>query len=185
MKSLGLLALRVAFGGLLMGHGAQKLWGWYGGYGLEGTGKWMDSLDIKPGRFWANVAGWSEFGGGLMTALGLFHPLGPITSIAPMAIAMGKVHAGKPIWVTEGGAELPVTKMAIATALTFTGPGIFALDSVLRSRLGFNGFVMVAAGVAAGVMYALKVEPRQMMATGAVRTAEVRKQAEQVLVTAA
>lgn len=117
MKDLGLLALRLTAGGLIAGHGAQKLFGVFGGYGLEGTAGWIESMGLKPGKTWAQLAGASEFGSGLLTALGFLGPLGPISTLAPMTIAWATVHAGKPIWVTSGGAELPLTNMAIATAL--------------------------------------------------------------------
>ena len=118
MKSLGLLLLRLTFGGLMMGHGAQKLFGAFDGHGPEGTGKFLESLGMQPGRFWAQAAGWTELGGGLLSALGFMHPAGPLLTVAPMVMAMTKAHAGKPIWVTAGGAELPVTKLAIVDALT-------------------------------------------------------------------
>src|SRR5438067_277777 len=117
MKDVGLLALRLTTGGLLAGHGAQKLFGWFGGYGPRGTGGWLESMGLRPGRPSAYLAGLSEFAGGLLTALGLLHPLGPLTMMAPMSVATGKAHWGKPIWGTSGGAELPVTNMAIATAV--------------------------------------------------------------------
>ncbi len=135
MKSLGLLILRLTVGGLLSGHGSQKLFGWFGGYGLKGTAGWLESMNMKPGQFWAAGAGISEFGGGALTALGLFHPLGPIATIAAMVMATAKAHAGKPIWVTEGGPELPVTNIAAALALVFTGPGSFSLDELFGIRL--------------------------------------------------
>src|SRR3712207_554573 len=128
MKDVGLLALRLTAGGLIAGHGAQKLFGWFGGYGLQGTGGWLESIGLRPGKQWALVAGGSEFGSGVLTALGLLSPLGPVGMLAPMAIAAGKVHWGKPIWVTEGGAELPVVNMALGTGLALTGPVRYSLD---------------------------------------------------------
>ncbi len=98
MKDLGLLIIRLAVGSLLAEHGAQKLFGAFGGRGLEGTGGWMESMGLKPGEEWAALAGAGELGG-LLTALGLFHPLGPIAVFGPMGVATGKVHRGKPIWV--------------------------------------------------------------------------------------
>src|SRR5436190_12062116 len=109
MRDLGILILRLAFGSLLAGHGAQKLFGAFGGHGLQGTGRWFESMGYTPGERWALGAGMGEFGGGLLSALGLLNPVGPIASLAPMAVAWGRVHWGKPIWVTSGGAELPAT----------------------------------------------------------------------------
>src|ERR687885_1873142 len=101
--------VRLVQGSLMAGHGAQKLFGSFGGPGLEGTSGFMEMLGLRPGRPWAYLAGLSEFGGGVLTALGLLNPLGPLGVIGSMAMASVKAHGGKPIWVTEGGAELPVT----------------------------------------------------------------------------
>jgi putative oxidoreductase len=95
----------------------------------------MEMLGLRPGRPWALLAGLSEFGGSVLTALGLLNPLGPIGVIASMSMAAAKAHWGKPIWVTEGGAELPVTKTLISTALLLSGPGKYSLDRALGIRL--------------------------------------------------
>jgi putative oxidoreductase len=129
------MIVRVAQGSLMAGHGAQKLFGSFGGPGLEGTSGFMEMLGIRPGRPWAYLAGLSEFGGGVLTALGLFNPLGPLGVIGSMAMATRKAHWGKPIWVTEGGAELPVLNIAISTALMIREPDAFSLDRVLGIRL--------------------------------------------------
>src|SRR6267154_6541947 len=106
MRDIGLLILRLVMGGLLVGHGSQKLFGWFSGPGLKGTAGFLESLGLKPGTPWATVAAASEFGGGTLTALGLLHPLGPIGTMGGMIMATAKAHWGKPIWVTQGGAEL-------------------------------------------------------------------------------
>src|SRR5579872_5084108 len=113
-NDIGLLILRLAVGGLLAGHGSQKLFGWFSGPGLKGTSGWLESMGLKPGTPWATAASTSEFGGGMLTALGFLHPLGPIGTMGAMIMATAKAHWGKPIWVTRGGAELPVTNMATA-----------------------------------------------------------------------
>ncbi|MFI5273055.1 MAG: DoxX family protein [Ktedonobacterales bacterium] len=152
MKSIGLLVLRLVYGGLLAGHGSQKLFGWFGGYGLKGTSQWLDSLGLEPGDQMAKAAVASEFGGGLLTALGFLNPVGPLLSMGSMAIATLKVHWGKPIWVSEGGAELPITNLAIATALALAGPGKLSLDGLLGTHLPrwliIPGVLANAAGVA-------------------------------------
>ncbi len=135
MSDLGLLILRLAAGGLVAGHGSQKLFGWFSGPGLKGVAGWLESMGLKPGTLWATAASASEFGGGVLTTLGFLHPLGPFGTMGTMIMATAKAHWGKPIWVTQGGAELPVTNMAIALALTLTGPGRFSLDHVLGIRL--------------------------------------------------
>src|SRR5438105_862646 len=101
MRDLGLLLLRATLGGLLMGHGAQKLFGMFEGHGIKGTGQFFESMGLSPGEHWARTAGAGEFGGGLLTALGFLHPIGPIATLAPMVVAWGRAHAGKPIWITS------------------------------------------------------------------------------------
>ncbi len=135
MGNLATLILRLVVGGLMAGHGAQKLFGSFGGPGIEGTSGFMEMLGLKPGRQWAWLAALSEFGGGVLTVLGFLNPLGPIGVIGSMSMATITAHGGKPIWVTEGGAELPVTNIAAATALMLNGPGKFSLDSALGIRL--------------------------------------------------
>ncbi len=135
MGNLAALILRLVLGSLLTGHGAQKLFGSFNGPGLEGTSGFMEMLDLKPGRPWAVLAGLSEFGGGLLTVLGFLSPLGPIGVIGSMAMATITAHRGKPIWGTEGGAELPVTNIAAATALMVNGPGKWSFDRALGIRL--------------------------------------------------
>src|SRR5215203_3241194 len=129
------MIVRAVQGSLMAGHGAQKLFGSFGGPGLEGTSGFMEMLGMRPGRPCDYLAGLSEFGGGVLTALGLFNPLGPIGVIGSMAMATRKAHWGKPIWVTEGGAELPVLNIAISTALMIREPDRYTLDRVLGIRL--------------------------------------------------
>src|SRR5215210_7559944 len=100
MKDLALLILRLTFGGLMAGHGSQKLFGWFGGHGLKGTTGWLESMGFRPGKPWAILASLSEFGGGVLTALGALNPIGPLTTMGAMEMATAKVHWGKPIWVT-------------------------------------------------------------------------------------
>jgi putative oxidoreductase len=129
------LIVRLAQGSLMAGHGAQKLFGSFGGPGLEGTSGFMEMLGMRPGRPWAYMAGLSEFGGGLLTALGLLNPLGPLGIIGSMSMATRKAHRGKPVWVTEGGAELPLLNIAVSTALMIREPDRYSLDRVLGIRL--------------------------------------------------
>jgi putative oxidoreductase len=141
------MIVRLVQGSLMAGHGAQKLFGSFGGPGLEGTSGFMEMLGMRPGRPWAYLAGLSEFAGGVLTALGLLNPLGPLGVIGSMAMAVRKAHWGKPIWVTEGGAELPVLNIAISTALMIREPDRYSLDGVLGIRLprwvGLVGLVVV------------------------------------------
>src|SRR5437762_10448751 len=92
VRDLGLLILRLVVGGLLAGHGSQKLFGWFSGPGLKGTSGMVESMGFKPGPPWAAAASASEFGGGVLTATGFLHPLGPIGTMGAMFIAATKVH---------------------------------------------------------------------------------------------
>lgn len=154
MKDLALLTLRATTGTLLAGHGAQKLLGWFGGGGLEGTGGFFESLGLRPGKPWAAAGGVSELGGGTLTALGLGGPIGPLGIIGAMAMATAKVHTVNPIWVTEGGAELPLTNVAIAAALIMAGNGRYSLDNALDIEVpGWVvplGLAAIGAAVVAG-----------------------------------
>jgi putative oxidoreductase len=155
LTDVGALVLRLTLGGLLAGHGAQKLFGWFGGDGFDEVSKWLGSIGFRPARFWTAIAGLSEFGGGVLTALGFLQPTGQLGVFAAMGMATAKVHRGKPIWVNRDGAELPVTNMAIATSLMLTGPGRFSLDQVLGTKLprwvALPGLVAVGAGIAIGL----------------------------------
>jgi len=151
MRSLGILVVRLVVGGLLAGHGAQKLFGWFGGAGLEGTAGWLESMRLRPGTVWARIAGGSELGGGLLTALGFLNPLGPIAAMGAMSMAWAKVHLGNPVWSTKGGAELPLTNIAVLSALTVAGPGRLSLDSLFGIRVprivGLGALVGMLASV--------------------------------------
>ena len=148
------MIVRVVQGSLMAGHGAQKLFGSFGGPGLEGTSGFMEMLGMRPGRPWAYLAGLSEFGGGVLTALGLLNPLGPLGVIGSMSMATRKAHWDKPIWVTEGGAELPVLNIAISTALMIREPDRYSLDRVLGIRLPAWVGPLGLVGVILTVLYA-------------------------------
>jgi putative oxidoreductase len=135
LNDLAPFIVRLAQGSLMAGHGSQKLFGSFGGPGVEGTSGFMEMLGMRPGRPWAYLAGLSEFGGGVLTALGLLTPLGSLGIIGAMSMATRKAHWGKPIWVTEGGAELPLLNIAISTALMIREPDRYSLDRILGIRL--------------------------------------------------
>jgi putative oxidoreductase len=165
MRDFARLILRLVLGALIAGHGGQKLFGWFGGGGVEGTAGMMKSLEMHPPRQWAMLAGLSEFGGGVLTALGAFSPVGPLGIMGAMSMATAKVHWGKPIWNTKGGAELPVLNMAFALAVALLGPGKYSVDGALgwkipRRLVLIPGLLLAGAGVAAGVIMSNRPQPQ-------------------------
>lgn len=150
VTEFGPLALRLGAGGLLAGHGAQKLFGAFGGNGLDGTANYLGSLGLKPAGSWALMAGISEFGGGALMALGLGGPIGPIVLQGAMvnAIRQGR---GKPIWAAQGGAEAAVLYSLIGLAYGTAGPGRHSLDNLLGVKVPTPLVVATLGGVAAGL----------------------------------
>ncbi|MBD7965699.1 DoxX family protein [Fictibacillus norfolkensis] len=128
MLSLGLLIIRLVVGLALAAHGAQKLFGWFGGYGLKGTGGWMESIGIKPGYTMALLAGLAEFGGGLLFAAGLFTEIGAVLIAGTMLVAAVKVHLQNGFWVTANGYEFNLVLIAVVIAVALTGAGDYSLD---------------------------------------------------------
>jgi len=150
--STGLLLLRLVIGLVLAGHGAQKLFGSFGGYGIAGTGGWLESIGFRPGKALAVVTGLAELLGGLALAVGLLTPLAAAAVIGTMAVAAW-THSANGLWGTNGGYELPLINAAAAAALAFTGAGAYSLDNALGLTWG-NGWAIgaVALGlVAAGI----------------------------------
>ncbi len=155
MTWIVLLLLRLVTGGLLIGHGAQKLFGAFGGKGVEGTAKGFRKMGLDPAEEWAQVAGAAEIAGGGLIALGVLSPIGPIITTAPMIVAWRKGHGDKPIWSNQGGAELPLTNLTIATALILAGPGAISVDHVLGIKTPWWLSVLAIVGTAAGIAVAL------------------------------
>ncbi len=145
---LGLFLLHVVPGVLLMGHGAQKLFGWFGGYGPDGTGQFMESMGMRPGRHMALAAGANEFGGGLLLALGLLTPLAAVLIASTMLVAILTAHRGKGIWATNNGAELPLLYGLIPVALAFNGAGQWSLDQAIGWDVAGLGWGLGALALA-------------------------------------
>ena len=151
---LGLLVLRVVVGLLFFGHGAQKLFGWYGGHGLSGTGQFFESMGFPKGKRQAFLAGLFEAGGGLLIALGLFTPVGAAMLIAVMTVAIIRVHAAKGPWNTEGGFEYNAVLIAAVFALSGVGPGDWSLDNALGISMHGTGWALgaLAVGILGGLL---------------------------------
>ncbi len=127
---LGTPLIRVVAGVILMPHGAQKLFGWFGGYGLAGTGDFFaDTLGLEPGVLWAGLVGATEFFGGLMLALGLLtRPVAAAIAVL-MAVAMFAVHLGNGFFWFNGGYEYPMLWGLVALAFVLRGGGALSLDA--------------------------------------------------------
>src|SRR5438309_11016586 len=108
LRDGGLLLIRAGVGGTVAAHGLQKLFGWFGGHGLDGTGGFFEQVGHRPGRMMAGAAGLSEAGGGLLLFLGLLTPLGVAMIIGVMTVASISVHGDNGLWATNSGYELPV-----------------------------------------------------------------------------
>jgi putative oxidoreductase len=133
--SLGLLVLRVVVGLTVAAHGAQKLFGWWGGPGIAGWTQSVTRLRIRPAAPWAWIAALSEFGGGLLFALGLLSPLGSLGIAGAMLVAIATVHWANGFWNGKRGYEFNLTLLAAVAALALTGPGTYALDQALGIHL--------------------------------------------------
>ncbi len=130
------LALRVPVGIIFIAHGAQKLFGWFGGYGLEGTGQWMASIGLSPGLVMALLAGGTEFFGGLALLLGLLvRPAASALAFA-MAVAIFAVHIGNGLFMSNNGYEFALALLAAAVSLAITGSGRASVDAALIHRAG-------------------------------------------------
>jgi len=130
MEDWGMLIVRVIIGLLFVGHGAQKLFGWFGGYGIKGTGGYFESIGMKPGAAMALLAGLAEVIGGLSFALGLLMPIGAVLIAATMLIAIVKVHGQHGVWSTQNGYEYNLVLIAVAIGGALIGAGDYSLDAV-------------------------------------------------------
>lgn len=130
MVAWGLLVIRVVIGVLFVAHGAQKLFGWFGGYGPKGTGGWMESVGIKPGVLMAMLAGLAELLGGALFAVGLLTPLAAVLIALTMLGAIAKVHGKNGLWATANGYEYNAVLIAAAIGIALTGAGDYSLDAL-------------------------------------------------------
>lgn len=132
---IGALLLRVPVGIILTAHGAQKLFGWFGGYGLEGTGQWMASIGLESGFLMALLAGAAEFFGGLALILGLLTRPAALVSAFTMVVAIFSVHASNGLFMANNGYEFALSLLAATAALTALGGGRLALDNAIATKI--------------------------------------------------
>lgn len=152
-NDVGLLILRLGVGGLLFAHGTQKLFGWFGGDGLEATGRGMEQMGFTPGRCAALAAGLGEAGGGTLLALGLATPAAGAAAAGTMTTA-ASVHLPNGFFAASGGLEFPTLVGTAASAIAVAGPGRYSLDHLTRHALNrpwtlATAFAVGAAGTAA------------------------------------
>jgi len=146
MLSIGLLIARVVIGLIMAAHGAQKLFGWFGGYGLSKTGEFFVGLGFRPGKTFAAAASLTEITSGLLVALGVLGPIGPALMISVMIVAMMTVHRGHGLFATTGGHEVPLLYATVALGLALTGYGQYSLDALL----GIGRWTTVATWIVLG-----------------------------------
>ena len=161
---LALLMLRVGIGGLMVAHGTQKLFGWFGGSGLAGTYTMMQDLGLRPAWLWMWMAIMSEVGGGLFFALGLLNPLGALGIFSAMVMTMILVSWPR-FWAWQNGIEYNQLFMIPAIAVALSGPGHFSLDVVLGLSLPFPltliiGMVLMKIGLALALVTRLPASKR-------------------------
>jgi putative oxidoreductase len=165
MIDVALLMLRMVVGGIAAAHGAQKLFGVWGGPGLRGWHGAMEKMNFYPPRVWALVSALGEFVGGLLFALGFLMPLGALAIMGSMLIAIIKAHWSKGFWNAKGGIEFPLALLTVAFAVGLAGPGYYALDNVINLRVPEpEVFVAGVILVALTVLLALNSAPLRALA---------------------
>ena len=151
--SLGRLAARAVIGGLFIGHGTQKLFGWFGGPGRAGTEGMMESLQLRPAKLHALAAGVTETAGGAMLAAGLATPLAAASLTGVMTTAIRKVHLPNGPWAANGGWEYNAVLIAAVTALAETGPGPISLDHLRGKERSGTLWALASLGLGVGTAF--------------------------------
>ena len=134
-KGLDTVALRVGAGAIFVAHGAQKLFGWYGGYGLEATANWMASIGLEPGMLMAALAGGVEFFGGLLLIVGLLVRPVALLLAATMVVAIVSVHLQNGLFLANNGYEFGLALLVISVGLAVRGAGSLSADLALQARM--------------------------------------------------
>ncbi len=168
---IALLILRIVVGLTLAAHGAQKVLGWFEGSGIEGFAGGLTKMGIKPPRLWAWVASLAELVGGLLLALGLLWPAGPLAGIGSMVVAIVAVHWSKGFFSSRGGIEFPLVMLASMLAMGIAGPGRWALDTLVGFRMPepqvlVVGLVLVVLGAAGALATRSLPEPAKLPELG-------------------
>jgi putative oxidoreductase len=146
---LGMLLLRLVAGGLMIGHGTQKLFGWFGGHGVRGTAGWLESMGFRPSAPLAVATGTAEAVGGALLVTGFLTPLGAAAVAGVLFTAIVSVHWSRGMWNQHGGAEHPLMLATAALVTTFVGPGRYSIDAALGLDLVGTAWALGALGLAA------------------------------------
>lgn len=170
MMDQGLLVARLVFGAVMAAHGTQKLFGWFGGHGVAGTGAFFESVGFRPGRLMAAAAGAGEIASGSLVAVGLLGPFGPAMMLAVM-ISASSLHWHNGLFALSNGVELPLLYATAAVAIALAGHGAYSVDALLGISGSWTAsavYAALAAGVVAGtVNVALRRVPAQNAAVAA------------------
>lgn len=172
LRTIGVTALRVGFGATLVTHGVQKLFGWLGGYGPDGTGQFFESIGFKPGRPSAIAAGAAEAGGGALLVLGLATPAAGAAVAGNMAVA-SSVHTQNGWFSTAGGMEYPVVLSLLGASFAATGAGPLSLDAALAGRLDRPWMRLVGLAAVPPVVAVVLARRRAALADASTREADV------------
>jgi putative oxidoreductase len=166
--SAGLLIARLVLGTLIAAHGSQKLFGWFGGYGLDGTGGFFEQLGFRPGRAFAAAASVTEITAGILLVLGFLGPIGPALMLSVMIVAAVSVHWKNGVFAGQNGIEVPLLYATGAVTLALTGPGVYSLDAFLgldRLWSPTLEWAAIGAGVLAGVVNLAARRPTPSVST--------------------
>ena len=155
--AIGILLLRATIGLTLAAHGAQKVFGWFGGLGLEQTGRAFDAIGFQPGRRHALAAGLVEIAAGVLLVLGCATPLAAALTVSVMMVAAVSVHGRNGFFITDGGYEFNIVFGVAALTIAFTGPGLYSLDAALGwanggTVWGLGTLLVAALGAAAQLL---------------------------------
>jgi putative oxidoreductase len=152
--SVGLLLVRLVVGLLMAAHGSQKLFGWFGGHGIAGTGMFLESIGFRPGALFARVAATTELVSGLLVAFGFLGPVGPALMLSVMIVAAVSVHRKNGLLSTSNGIEVPLFYGAVAVGLALIGFGSYSLDALLGLQSLYTptwALVALAVGAIGGI----------------------------------